>query len=401
MNKLTCFEDIPIFGASANSHFFRRLGSSVFISNEGGAFDILSESEYRQMIAGRRRSIEETPDAVFKTSLLSWRGPSRHVLLLEREGAKMGLETARLTVDFAFSLPGPQVSLEMAADEAASVWPVVWFIVQYGRRKSEWTKRPLSLTLRAGKSLAPAQVGFLTDHGVALRLEMALEGAPAAGLRPLFAAQRALCRMGKAAIDPAAWVDWLSEQGVKSVRLEPAPGPLTEQAARRFLRFYGAFLDRLIETDAARSFRDEWICAFLSRKAWGLPGMDVLEQLCYDSTGEIFSSEAALAMARDDSRLFSLGPVENARYENFGGSAVVRAVAASAWGDNQPLCFQCAYRPFCALPPSLNYRAQSTTWGQTPSSLLCSLQMGVLDQLFTRWKDARLRSLVDRWGIAR
>ena len=131
----------------------------------------------------------------------------------------MNLETARRCLDFVFSAPGRQVSVELAADDVGAVWPVLWFCVQYARRRAEWARRPLFLIVRARAGLGPERVEFLRGHGAARRLVLDVSGAPDLSARPPFRAQRALCRVGPKAKDPAGWADLLMGWGLDSVRL--------------------------------------------------------------------------------------------------------------------------------------------------------------------------------------
>ncbi|MDD5304856.1 MAG: hypothetical protein PHS14_17300, partial [Elusimicrobia bacterium] len=62
-------------------------------------------------------------------------------------------------------------------------------------------------------------------------------------------------------------------------------------------------------------------------------------------------------------------------------------------------CSQCAYRPFCAVPPSLSQKLQATLWGQTPSSPACTLQMGLLDRILELADDEKCMNLLNKWCV--
>lgn len=386
-------------------HNVRRLGSRVLITEDAGRCAFLSEAEYRDYLAGLSEThprfselqgkgfvkseldFDALAAGVRGAGLLGWSGPSTHVLSLEAGGAVMTLETARLVVDFAFSSPGPQVTLELSCRSCEASWPVLWFIVQYARRRGEWARRPLFLILRCREKIAPERVEFLRGHGVTRRLVLDAAGPPVEG-PAAFPAQRALCRVGPSAKEPAAWVDWLSREGFDSVRFVPPAGTFPA-GLRRFLGFYAAALDRMIETAEVCRTADEWAGALLSRAPWALPGTDVLEELAYDPSGAIFSSEGGLA----------LGQAGRTRYEDLAAVPAVGAVLAACHAGNQPRCEQCVYKSFCTIPPALSHRLQGTVWGQTPASFSCALHMGILDIVFSRIDSEKLLPLLNKWSV--
>lgn len=304
----------------------------------------------------------------------------------------MDLDAARRIVEFVFTCPGPQLTLELVFSDADKCWPVLWFIVQYARRKGEWSRRPVFLIAR-GKALAPDQADFLRSHGVTRAADLELDGVPDMKKAPPFRAQRARARLGPDAADPRAWARWFEKWGFESVRL--LPSSLDDDGVAAFAAFYGEFLGELVEHGEESNLRDEWALSFLAGRPWSLPGTDVLEQLAYDGTGRVFTSEEAAAGAGE----LGLGAVGTLRYSDLPASGAAGAVIASSHPDNQPLCSQCAYRPYCALPPALNLKLQGSLWGQTPASPACTVQMGILDHIFGRLDDEKWLLLLDKWNV--
>ena len=406
MSRLTVLDKPPKARAGACApHQYRILGRRVLITDELGRWALLTRAEYDRYLGGLKPADPLWPvlqergflaqafdfDAAarrqFERGLLSWKGPSSHVLFLDG----MDLDAARRIVDFVFTCPGPQLTLELVFDEAGPVWPAAWFIVQYARRRGEWSRRPVFLIARA-KAMTPDQADFLRSHGVARCAVLELGGRPDMGKPPPFRAQRARARLAPAAADPRAWVRWFERWGFESVRLLPAT--LDEAGVAAFSAFYGGFLGHMIEDGESLNLRDEWALDMLAGRPWNLPGMDVLEQLAYDAEGRVYTSEEACGEAD-----FSLGPAAEVRYRDIARLPVVRAVVAAAQPDNQPACSQCAYRPFCALPPALNRKTQGSVWGQTPSSPACALQMGILDRIFGRLDEEKLALLLEKWSV--
>lgn len=406
MSRLTVLEKPPKARAGACApHQYRVLGRRVLITDEHGRWALLTRKEYDRYLAGLEPSDPLWPvlqprgflaeaydfDAAarrqFERSLLSWKGPGSHVLLLDG----MGLDAARRITEFVFRCPGPQLTLELVFDDAASVWPVIWFIVQFARRKGEWSRRPVFLIAR-GRSMTPEQADFLRAHGVTRCATLELAGKPDMAKAPPFRSQRARARLGPGAAAPAAWAQWFEKWGFESVRLLPAA--LDEKSAAGFVEFYGAFLSRLVEDGERSNLRDEWALGMLGGRLWNLPGMDILDQLAYASDGRVFTSEDAAGDAE-----LCLGDVTALRYQDIARHPAAGAVIAASHPDNQPLCSQCAYRPFCAVPPSASKKTQGGVWGRFPSSLSCSIQMGILDRILERMDDEKFINLMNKWCV--
>lgn len=403
MSRLTELDTPPKHrkGAAA-PHQYRLLGNRVLITDEIGRWALLTRAEHARLLAGLKTSDPLWPtlqsrgfvagafdfDAAsrrkFERSLLSWKGPGEHVLLVDG----MDLDTARAVVEFVFACPGPQLTLELVFDDASACWPVLWYVVQHARRKGEWTRRPVFLIAR-GKAMTPDQADYFRSHGVTRSLELALDGAPDMKKPPAFKAQRARALL-RSATQPRAWAQWFEKWGFESVRLIPETLAVPDAVA-----FYGEFLGWLVEHGEEANLRDEWTLGFLGGRLWNLPGMDVLEQLAYDAGGRVFTSEEA-ARGADE---LCLGAAATLRYADIAARPATRAVIAAGHPDNQPLCAQCAYRPYCAVPASVNQRLQGQLWGNTPVSPACSLQMGILDHIFGRLDDEKWLLLLDKWHV--
>lgn len=406
MNKLTAFVKPPKArpGAAA-PHQYRLLGEKVLITDEHGRWALLTPAEHSRLLAGLKPSDPLWPilqergflagafdfDAAarrqFERSLLSWKGPASHVLLLDG----MTLETARGVVEFVFRCPGPQLTLELVFSDAAAVWPVVWFVVQYARRKGEWSRRPVFLIARAA-AMSPDQADFLRSHGVTRCVKLELDGAPDMRKAPPFRAQRARARLTPGAAEPRAWAEWFERWGFESARLEPSS--LDETSVAAFGAFHDGFLDWLVEHGEESNLRDEWAASLLAGRPWTLPGVDILEQLAYDADGRVFSSELAAGAGEA-----SLGGAGELRYPDLARLEAASAAIAASHPDNQPLCGQCAYRPYCTISPSLNQKLQGNFWGQTPSSAACSMQMDILDRIFRRLSDEKCFLLLNKLNI--
>ncbi|MFH1723459.1 MAG: hypothetical protein ABII00_02440 [Elusimicrobiota bacterium] len=438
-SKLTCLKELPkLDRRSVGPHRYRALGDKVLVTGDAGHYAFLSPGEYRAYLRGMDEGhprFEELrlkgfirhymefdliASEALESSLLSWEGAKNHVVFLERGGVRMDPDTAREAVDFIFTVPGPVVQIEMVAGDVDACWPAVWLLVRYARRRAEWNSRLLRLWLRTGpEGPEPKKLKFLLDHSVGLRV--AFDGAAGPGRKPAWRRKvsearrraedmpmpRALLRVAARTTRPRAWVEHWKSLGCGSVRLAPSPELLDEGRLEPFLDFYARALDRMI-AEPEPALREEWAAAFLRRvppeahlpreeRGGPLPGHDVVGELAYSPEGGIFTNSNGLDLARKDMPVFKLGIVEKTAYEEFPDKDLVRLSLAALEGAHQPLCFHCAYKPYCAVAPSQNMLAQGSFWGQIPSSPHCAAQMGVLDILFERLKRPRSREVLLEW----
>lgn len=363
-------------------HRFRAVGGRVVAVDETRRFAVLSREEHDAYLRGKAGAAADlfssegfgSVDAqgAAASSLAGWRGPRRMSLLL----ARMPASVARAALDLAFSSPSPGLVVELACRSVEDVWPVLRFSVEYAQRRAEWGKRRLSLVARATERAQSERIEWLAARGVERRTILSINGAPKRGELPAFSAQTAEAVVDAAPETAAAWVDWLSEAGLRSVRFAPsAPAKLS-----RFLDFYSRALARVAELEGP--LLDESVRALLAEPRWALPGLDVLEELCCAADGTVYTSERAALLPEGARGLFALGTAGELRLPDLASHPAVRAALAAAEPENQPACGACAYAPFCAIPISASYAEQGTTWGRMPDSFSCALNMGRLDAVF-------------------
>ena len=394
MSKLTELERIPRRIGAAPPHQFRKIGGRMLMTRATGEYAFLDKSR---------------PAWSERSSPISWRGPSRHHVCLENKNGILSPETARGVVNFIFSIPSPTTEIELSGRS----WPALRFIVQYARRKSEWYSRPLSLLCRIDSRFGEDELRFLAGHRVTPAFELDTDnagtpldfrGLDGGRLSAVLAAGKGRLRawVGEKPADPSRLVDAWRSQGISSVRLEPKP---SLKKLNLFFRFYETALDRMIAagTPEAGKIKEERAEAFLrlilplDLKYPTLPGLDILAELAYDPRGRIYTGSAGLDLSQDDCDLFHLGEIGSSRYQELGANPLVQTLLAAMEPSHQPLCFQCSYKPYCSLSPSINFQEQKTIWGDAISSLQCSLHMGILDRLFARLAKKDGREILQDW----
>jgi hypothetical protein len=75
------------------------------------------------------------------------------------------------------------------------------------------------------------------------------------------------------------------------------------------------------------------------------------------------------------------------------GHETVRAVTIASNLDATPDCVDCAYQPYCGVPPSHSYKTQGTIFGRMRESALCEVYKGIQDYLFEKLADGDAATL--------
>ena len=400
-------------------HRMRVVDGKVLAVSEPGHWAFLTPAEYADYLRGLEDSHPRFDELRVKGflghymefdglaadamegSLLSWEGTRTHVVLLERDGKTMSPDMLREVVDFAFTVPGPAVVLELVCEDPEAIWKTACFGARYARRRSEWNGRRSRLWLRT--PVLPKKA----EPGLGVRLVLDAEAAPRLkAVPPQDPPPRALLRWSPGAERPAAWAAALRKAGCGSVLLSPEDVRVVDEAPE-FAAFYAAFLDALLADGPP--LREEWAAAALRRlppengrprEERGAPpaGVDVAGELCFTPWGELLSSERALGLPADDRALYSLGAVGHTAYEELPGKDAVRALLAAAEGDHHPLCTLCAYKNACVVAPSRHAALQGRFWGHLPTSPACRAQMAALDVLFARLADEPRRETLLGWA---
>ncbi len=368
------------------------------MGDHSGAWALWDEKTYREWVLGRGAAPDGFDPAsagarLAKASLLAWTGPSTHILVAAEDGSVMEPETAREAVDFASGASSPRLSFEIVAPDLGSAWPTVWLAVEYVQRRAEWSKRPARLTVRCEQIPSPSQAGYLESRGVDLRLALSADAPPKR--LPSRQAARVILSVGRGAADPGGWVRELAAAGVRSVLLEP-PEPLTIRGLAAFMQFWRDALEAMLALPEG-GLREERAAALLGGRRWEIPGLDIIAELAYAPDGRILSSERAALAGGRVAKSLCVGEVGVSRFADLRKNSAVLACLSQALAETQPLCQQCVYGPRCAVGASRHLQQQGTPWGQTPSSLGCSLHMAILDLLFERLGGAHPAGL-ESWG---
>lgn len=387
--------------------------------------------------------------------LMRWPGPGVHTVVVTRRcnfkcvychasvvraddlSTDMTVESARAAVDLAFRSHNPELTIEFQGGEPLLNWPVVKFIVEYARLKNVEAKKTLHFGLISNFSLlddekldwlAARGVSFCTsldgprDLHDANRLWLGGPGHErvVAGLKAVLSRRaagvkvdvpNAITTVSRASLSRAKdIVDEIVGLGIERVQLGPLdPIGFARRAwdkvgyePEQFVEFYGEALDHLIALNrkgvkAYEKMALVLLVRVLRGEHWRFPFADGVARLAYDWDGSVYTGEDGRLLAADGDPFFRVGSAQDATLDAVLEAPVVRAglLAASPW--SQPMCFQCAYAPFCTVQPVHNHATQGSLWGQTPSNRWCRTIMGVFDQIFRRLQNPEDRKVLESW----
>ncbi len=362
-----------------------------------------------------------------------------------RTDTDMDLETAKNTVDFIFATPNPSICIEFQGGEPLLNWPIVKFVVEYAQMKAKAQKRRLLLALVNNFTLmTDDKLQFLIDHGVSICTSLD-------GPADLHNANRPFLGGGEAQPKVVAWmkkimalakvddirkpylpsalmtttrlsltrgpeiVDLYRELGMEQIFLRPlSPIGYAKRvwgeigySYEDFLRFYETTLDYILELNRTgkSTIMERNALILLSKIVKGedpgfmdlrWPAGAVLGCLAYNSDGRVFVSDEGRMVDHQGDPIFCVGKVTDS-WEDVLDHPTARACAAASNLETQPMCAQCAYKPWCGTEPVFHYEMQRSIAGQMPTSPWCGTHMGVFDILMKRLRDPEARAVFDSW----
>ena len=362
-----------------------------------------------------------------------------------RTDTDMDLATAKKTVDFIFSTPNPAVCIEFQGGEPLLNWPVVKFITEYAQAKAKAQNRRLIMALVNNFTLmTDDKLKFLIDHGVSICTSLDGPADLHNKNRPFFGGGEAqpkvvgwlrkIMAMGeqddiRKPYLPSALmtttrfsltrgreiVDLYRELGIEQIFLRPLSpigyakrvwGDIGYEYAD-FLKFYAETLDYILELNRTgkSDIMERNALILLSKVVKGedpgfmdlrWPAGAVLGCLAYNYDGGIFVSDEGRMVDHQGDPIFRVGTVTDA-WTDVLDHPTARACAAASNLETQPMCSQCAYKPWCGAEPVFHYEMQHSIAGQMPNSPWCGTHMGIFDILLKRLRDPETRAILDKW----
>ena len=363
-----------------------------------------------------------------------------------RTDTDMDLETAKRTVDFIFATPNPALCIEFQGGEPLLNWPVVKFVVQYAKAKAKEQNRRLLLALVNNFTLmTDDKLQFLIDHGVSICTSLD-------GPADLHNKNRPFLGGGEDQPKVVGWVrrimdlastddlrkpylpsalmtttrfslgrgkeivDLYRDLGMEQIFLRPlSPIGYAKRVWHEigyepedFLRFYAETLDYILELNRKNpdEIMERFTLVLLTKILKGedpgfmdlrWPSGAVLGALAYNYDGRIFVSDEGRMVDHQGDPIFQVGDVARDSWQDVLDHPTARACAAASTLEAQPMCAQCAYKPWCGVEPVFHYEMQRSIAGRMPDSPWCRVHMGEFDIVMQRLRDPSSRAVFDRW----
>ena len=363
-----------------------------------------------------------------------------------RTDTDMDIATAKKTVDFIFSTPNPTICIEFQGGEPLLNWPVVKFITEYAQAKAKAGDRKLLMALVCNFTLMTEdKLDFLFDHHVSICTSLD-------GPAELHNKNRPFLGGGEAQPKVVHWLEKIQERcnadpkkkyylpgalmtttrfsfdygrdivdlyvklGLEQVFLRPlSPIGYAKRVWKdvgyepeEFVRFYEKTLDYIIDLNVSgkSDIMERMALILLTKIVKGedpgfmdlrSPAGAVLGCLAYNYNGEIFVSDEGRMVDHQGDPIFRVGDATRDDWASVIDHPTARACVAASTLDNQPMCQQCAYKPYCGAEPVFHYETQKSVFGQMPTSGWCISHMGVFDVIFRKLRDPRSREVFDKW----
>jgi uncharacterized protein len=332
-----------------------------------------------------------------------------------RKEFDMNKATARRTVDLILQSPARHLTIEFQGGEPLLNWEVVRYIVEYAERKGRKAQKVISFSLVTNLSeMDKEKMNFLIGHSVGICASLD-------GPKKLHDYNRRL--VGASNFEQVVkWIKRFSyEYGKRHVTNRRVNALVT--LTRKSLRYPNEIVDTYVSLGlntihlrfvnklgvaeqvwstinySPRQYLLFWQKAVMRVEAWRRQGKDISErmvslmfnkisgesdpnyldlrspcgaaigQLAYHYNGDIYTCDEARMVGED---LFLLGNVKRDRYEDLVTCDRACAVINASIND-QYVCNDCVYKPYCGICPVCNYVEYGTVIGRIAQSDRCRI----------------------------
>ena len=383
---------------------------------------------------------------------------------MEAEKVDMTPEIAEKCVDLALSSTSPGITIEFQGGEPLVNFEVVKHVIEYARKKNATLPsgpKALEFTMVSNLSMMDDEkLKFLLENAVqictsidgpkglhdkqrklpALKLASGEKSGGSAWEASVTWIKRINEEYGRMGLDPTLYrvealltttndtlplwkevVDQYVALGCRALFLRPLdPFGFVEKTGERleypraeYLEYYRRCVDYMIELNQQGvEVLERYAAIFLTKILNGedpnfldirSPGGAGIGALAYNYDGGVFTCDEGRMLHETGDDTFLLGNVMDASYRDIVGHETVRAVVLASNLDGRPDCVNCAYQPYCGVPPSHSHKTQGTIFGRMRESSLCAVHKGIQDYLFEKIADAdpATMEVLKRWTTVR
>ncbi|MBU2530912.1 MAG: His-Xaa-Ser system radical SAM maturase HxsB [Elusimicrobia bacterium] len=361
-----------------------------------------------------------------------------------KKNTDMSYRTAKASVDFAFKSPNPTITIEFQGGEPLLNWDVLKKTITYARGVEKKTKKNLILALVSNFSLMTKEkADFLMENEVSIcasldgpknvhnknrsYLKASSYDETIKWLKYFNAKhdkQNEKYRIFKASAlltvskHSLAYGDEIVNEyvkhGLEDIFIRPlAPIGYAKKywdtigySAEDFISFYRKSLKHILKLNAKKVIREKTAIMILDKvfNAHDPGYLDMrcpcgasIGQIAYNHNGDLYTCDEGRMIGWTGDEIFKTGNVFKDSYSSIMKSPVTKSCVLSSNLEQQPLCFRCAYKPYCGVCPVYNYESQQSLWGNMPPNDRCKLFMGIFDTIFELLAKPKEAAILRKW----
>jgi uncharacterized protein len=349
-------------------------------------------------------------------------------------------QTARRALELAFRSPSSALKIEFQGGEPLLNFPLIRWITAEAKRMNEAYGKDLAFVIATNLALLDDEIlDFCADEGIDISTSLdgpqdlhngnrrrpgqdswqqAVTGIERVQRRLGADRVSALMTTTEGSLDRAAEIiDCYAKLGLRGVFLRPiSPYGFALRRrgganydVRRWLEFYAAGLDRIIELNRVGVPMVEIYASIIARKMLtntdpgyidlASPAGIGIGAMVYNHDGDIYASDEGRMLAEMGDHTFRLGNVHESEYADVLLSDGLLRPLMESLTLSVPMCSTCAFEPYCGADPVFHHATAGDFIGHKALSAFCQRNMGVFTLLLRRMRDDRYaRDLIRRWA---
>lgn len=342
------------------------------------------------------------------------------------KGFDMDKETAKKTVDFIFQTPSKGITIEFQGGEPLLNWDVIEYIIEYAQEKNKQAKKSMIITIVTNLiDMDEKKMNYLIEHQISVCTS--LDGPKALhdyNRRSIGGSNydhvikwikrfgeeykkrniedrrpNALVTLTRKSLNhPKEIVNEYVKLGLKDIHLRflnnlgvaKQVWPKINYSAEEYFDFWEKAVDYIEELKKQGEEINERLVSIMVNKINSefdpnyldlrSPCGAAIGQLAYNHNGDIYACDEARMIGED---LFLLGNVKKEKYKDIVTCDKACAIVLASIND-QYMCDDCVYKPYCGLCPVCNYAEQGSVIGKVSQTNRCKIFKKQFDWIITK-----------------
>jgi len=357
----------------------------------------------------------------------------------------MDFKTAAKIIDFIFSTPSKNITIEFQGGESLINWNVLKKSVRYILTKNKKIKKELQISVVTNLSLMDEEkLNFLIKNNVSIctsldgpedlhnknrifaggssykntvkwikeifwKINEKYNGSPDSFPSALMTTTRHSLGLYKEIIDE------YKNLGFGGIFIRPlSPIGFAKNvwdkigySADEFLKFYEKSIDYIIYLNLKEGKFVERNAAIKLKKLLFNTDPNFLDlrspcgagigQLAYNFNGDVYTCDEGRMVGAAGDAFFKAGNIFKNKYREIVNSGAVRMCCVCSTLENQPYCARCAFKHYCGICPVYNYEISKTPWGNIINSDWCKIEKGIFKIILKKIKNKAFEKIFQRW----